>query len=406
MDKQYSWKISFEKILIYIFAFLIIISNSIYTYTVNNTFNYILKTIITFFPIIFFAYKKIYLQRVNRCALIMLLYFVLIVIYHAAGVREALFSYGMRFYIFIPLMIIFFLSCGDKYSLFRALANIMVLLAAIFLVFWIFCTVLKIIPATGLFYTTWGNHYIDHWFYMYFEVPATAQGLPFYRNVGFFGEAPAYCFFLCIALTTEIFLKRARKINIVILVLAILSTVSTTGFLVLVSCCVVMVWNYMKSHRKNRLLKYITMILMVVMASLFISRIMGHSSKVASVQIRVRDYANGWKTFMESPLVGCGYKNQDVSMTGSSNSFSLILASGGVLLGFIYFYPMLYSVFLYAKWKKSMNMYWGLSVIGLFCISIVGYTYFILAFLALGYAVIIDKEGEFKVGYKNICCNA
>lgn len=389
--------ITYNQVVTYIMAIAIILSHSIYTYTNNVFFNYGLKILLSIIPLIYiylfcpnlqFDYEK--RKKIVRLGIY---YYLIVILYAIIDVSiSVLGSYLFRFIIFIPLMTLYFCCVSDKRKIFLAFVNVMLIIATVALFFWIFGTVLGVLQPTGEMYSTWGRIEREHYYWIYFEIPIAALRLPFYRNTGIFGEAPAFCGFLCAALLSERFLGRNKLIKKLILGATILSTVSTTGFLILAYLLIIDIWKYLGRHKIYTKVKKLLIGIIGILFVVVVMRLMFDPSKIASVYIRLSDYINGIKAWVASPIWGWGYQIDTSRFnTGFSNSFSLILVNGGIVLSMIYYVPMT-KILLMGLKKKWDLVYWLIGVVLLFFVLVVGYTYYILAILAYGYSFFIDRE--------------
>lgn len=389
--------ISCNQIMTYIMAVAIVFSHSIYTYTNNNLFNYGLKVILSVVPLIYILIFcpciRFDRNKTRRLTFFFLTYYMVLILFAVADVSlSTMSSFLFRFVFFIPLMVIYFSCVPDKRRIFHAFTNVMFVIACVAIFFWLFGTIIGIIHPTGEMYSTWGRTERAHYYFIYFEIPVTALHLPFYRNTGIFGEAPAFCGFLCAALMSEVYLGKNNLIKKIILGMAILSTVSTTGFLIIAYLIVVDIWRYLDGHDEYKTVKWLLIGIPFVLCMLIVLRVMFDTSKLASVYIRLSDYINGIKAWLGAPLWGWGYQIDTSQFNaGFSNSFSLILVNGGIILSLIYYVPML--KILKVGWCKDRRlMYWLVGFVMLFFVLVIGYTYYVLTVLAYGYALFIDDN--------------
>jgi O-antigen ligase len=259
---------------------------------------------------------------------------------------------------------------------------------------WLLFTVMDIgNPTNQIYIAKWGKCYRDCYYGIYFEIPASTLNIPFYRNTGIYAEAPAFAFNLCIALLIEVYLvenKSAKKT--IILIASMLSTVSTTAFLILIYICVTKVWEHLKSKKNVRYIKWILIAIVVVIGMGVLYTLATGRGKAGSLLLRSQDYVNGFNAFLKSPLIGYGYQlDTSVFVTGYSNSISVVLTNGGILLFMIYFMPLIISVFINKNIRKDY-MYWYIAVIILLLICAVTYTYLVLTIISAGYATIIRSK--------------
>lgn len=392
VDKERIGKFALKKLVVYGIAILIIYSHSIYSYTENETMDNVLKAILSFLPVLLLA-NVITVPRKMRMFFWCLFYFGLNILFFYLNVNASeSVSYACRFIIYVPIMVIYFISNKLDTSIFKAISDLIIIISIIALFFWLFGSTLKMISPTGSMYTTWGRVNRSSYLGIYFEIPVSALGIGLYRNVAIFGEAPAYCFFLCACWLYEEFMnEKSNMYRKGILLLSICTTISTTGFLIIFYGLFIKLAEYMKTHRKFMKLKWLCLITVAIIILLLFYRLMMGEGKTMSLGIRQNDYINGIKAWMTSPLYGLGYQvDTQIYNTGFSNSISLVLLNGGIIWALVYFTPLV-SIVYWGYKNKELIVYWGIGICILFSISIVGYTYYILTILAFGYSMVMTK---------------
>ncbi|MBU2710377.1 hypothetical protein [Zooshikella harenae] len=187
------------------------------------------------------------------------------------------------------------------------------------------------------------------------------QGVDYwnYRNSGLFWEAGAYAVFLCFALLFSL-ANEFNKYKVIVIVLAIITTGSTTGIL---SCSLMILF-----ARKIKLSRKIVGVVVIVLISLplldvaesiFISKF--SEENISFVDRSVGIMAN-LSIFLSSPIFGVGLSNYKESFQEtavllgaytptSSDSFTGLLA----LYGFFYTIAVFFSIF-YALIKLSKKI--------------------------------------------------
>ena len=115
-----------------------------------------------------------------------------------------------------------------------------IIIATISLFFWVLARCFILQPSSEI-YSIWtgnGDHVlVKNYYYLYFQQQmSNIKQIDAVRNIAFFCEAPMAAFHFSIAFLIEMFFrKRPSRINIIILVVATLSTISITGYLVLLA---------------------------------------------------------------------------------------------------------------------------------------------------------------------------
>lgn len=252
---------------------------------------------------------------------------------------------------FFAFTIIWLIACmsllEDKRRIWISFTNIAVVIAVISLFFYICGSLLNLVHETGvteLNWGTWDTSSVRTFFNVYYEAQTIKinDTQRIFRNCGIFSEAPMYNMILCTALSAELFLtKKVNRIKCAILVFAIVTTLSTTGFLFLILAGLFLWANCIfKTKRLTihkiafgvvSLIGFLTMILMVVQK-------MFSNSGRGSMNVRTDHLLACIKTWFKYPIYGCGFLNQESVLVesnyeqGLSVGFPYLLACGGVLL--------------------------------------------------------------------------
>ena len=277
---------------------------------------------------------------------------------------EFLFSVMFCFALFM-----IYLSDADRvdYTL-KAFSNIIVVISIISLFFFIFASILKIIPYTNVYSgeaINWGSNHYDY-FHLYNE----SQWIDVFsysgvRNIGPFVEAPMFNYVLCLALYYELFLNRAnfRKVHTAILIVTLITTFSTTGLISAIILLIIIYYSRMKKWIQFILLPAI-LALCIIIAYIFVQDKVNNNFN--STSVRMDDIQSCIKCFLDNFWIGAGYENMsalrryrflNVGDTLSSG-LSGILAFGGVLLGFWYVFPIFIAIIRFIKNKNRSEMGW------------------------------------------------
>lgn len=305
-------------------------------------------------------------------------------------------SYISKFIMILPLLILYIASYEkgkSRFDLLYKIENLILIEACISIFFFLFGTLLSIIPSTETVYLNWGEgRYISGWYHLYFEPQ-------FFRNSGIFAEAPMHNYILSIALLTEIYIKNfISKFKIIILIIAILSTLTTTGQLVLISVLIIQILTRNRARKIGIKTKFlISFILLGIIIALYylIRYILEIKSETSSYEVRSDFIQIAIHNWLSSPIFGCGY---GTNATGSSNSIFVLLAEGGLFMFFLYNLSLIYIPFLY--WFKKINrkyFYFHLIYWGVFCITIVLYCNINLLFLAMPLASFLKSSLKRKI---------
>ncbi len=409
-----------KNIITYFFVVMLILSNSIFTYTNSSGLNDLIKFLVIFSAFILLIsnvnHNTILLleKKYIKCFLIYIFYFGIYIILRVP--RHELFAFLLRYIVFIPIMILYFIILIKKkdkqndelelISILKAFSNVVIIIGAISVFLWVFGTQLSIIKPTGEILTSWGGvkpydgqySYANSYFNIYFESQLNRVfGVTSFRNSGIFCEAPAYNFFLCLALGIEIFvMQKKSKVKIIIIIITIITTFTNTGYLYLL--CIGLIFLIKKSGKYRKYIVGIFTLLFAVAAILLIFR----PERSASLQLRVNDYVNGFKGWIKSPILGYGYKCDTYKLfrSGYSNSVTSILLYGGIMLLAVYILPMIKLI--QKNLKKNIEcLFMILTILYLFILTIVPLTFVMLTILAYGYSLIFIEAKQDTRGKVN-----
>lgn len=402
-----------RSILEYLFVICIILDgNSVWMniQTTRNWFGTILQFLIMIIMIallLTYSFKKSCLK--NACLILGfgITYLLILGLVHPNNKK------GLIGFAVISMTIIAFVylykSIGRVINILDIYEQIIIAVAVISVFFWLFGSVLKIIPASGYELYNWTGNGLDKqinkYWGLYYETQWTyLQGYGvFTRNTAIFTEAPMCSLHFSIALLIEVFIKEELDFRkYVTLILAILTTFSTTGYLIVV---VTVFFKIVYSKKNNQILQYIKVI--VVPASLIVGLIasmvllqlkMNSSSGV----VRMDDFIAGYKAWMENPIFGCGFGNYDALIkymsvwrqnnTGFSNSIMEVLAYGGVYFGMIYMMPFIKGIYSAVRLKRYRMCIFVGSILFLFIFTVVPFRF--LTILLLGYIGLLGRERE------------
>lgn len=205
------------------------------------------------------------------------------------------------------------------------------------------------------------------------------------RNCGFYTEPGLYAVFIVLNLYIYLFVKNKKNwFHFGVLLFALLTTVSTTGwlaFLMMVAFKIV----YSEKHsnaKRNLMVGSIVLLAVTVIGCAVLQQ--KATNHVNSYTSRGFDLIQGLKLFLQSPIWGWGYKNSDIfsNVTASfagvrhvgrtnSNGVMCVLYQIGLLGAMIYFVP----AYLYIRSNSERHTYKRKKMI-LFCL--------VLGFLIMG----------------------
>lgn len=136
---------------------------------------------------------------------------------------------------------------------------------------------------------------------------------------------------------------------------------------------------------KSKILMVICLIILVFTIGRFINNMLEIKSSTTSYSDRIDDYVAGYKAWMENPLIGNGYGNNEVikkymssfrkNNIGFSNSIFRVLAQGGVYLFSLYIIPCFICLFRGIKQRNKIQCLLSFLFIFLFITTSFPYNY-------------------------------
>lgn len=277
-----------------------------------------------------------------------------------SGVNPGSYFKSFFFPIFLSWML-FIVDVDNVERIFNAFSDVIYIVACISLFFYFFGSLLGIIPGSHTVRYFWAEHYLNSqtWFYVYFNnivQNAYFMGHNIYRNVAIFTEAPGYSYVLDIALIIEMILKPyMNKKRVVILMLALVTSFSTKGFVMILVSIFLYLWIKI-AHYDKKSSKKIILFMIIVLVSAFGIIIAGNILEMksafgqgGSTSVRMDDMFTGLSLWKEHPFIGVGFQNSDAFVRrfkvirnndGLSMGLTTLLGMGGVWLGAYFVIPL------------------------------------------------------------------
>ena len=352
-NKQSKW----EQVLGYLLALFLILNNQT-VFQNSISFNYHIYEITLLLIIVTTLYQiekyGIYENKFKSLLNLSFIYYVYLSIISIASVGvDQLVSFWAR-YASLPFVFFYFSSNSSyivKIELFRKVVNVMVVISCISLFFWIFGSTFKMITPTGVALFEWGTvNEVSSYFNIYFETQYVDWlGIDFFwRNTAIFVEGPMMSLTLIIAITLIYYFDDIWHIATwkkFILAFAIITSFSVTGYFIL--------WGFvvLKLYRSKKFRAI--MIVMLIPLSLYaIQVMMDMKQSTGSYSLREDDYYVGFITWLQNPIFGWGFNNWEALQAnmkgrandGFSNSIFSVLTQGGILMGLMYFIPILIGI--------------------------------------------------------------
>ena len=240
--------------------------------------------------------------------------------------------------------------------LFNAYVNIFVAIAVISLFFWLFGSILNLIPGKiGTFSINGYQSRSVNYFYLYFENYGQNQNLlgsTIARNCGWYCEAPAYAGMLFYALLIEfLYNKQRNKFKMFILIITLISTQSSKALILLMALFVINYLLNQESGKRKAILRWAFSLLIILAVAWATSVILEDKASTYSYAARIQHLRSSVVTWLQQPIFGAGYKNADAIFQnqihgegygGLSMGIMVLLAQGGLFLFLFYLGAIVY----------------------------------------------------------------
>lgn len=361
--------------------------------------------------------KAIYSKKMVASLFVLLIYFVIFVI---INISSSVFNV-LQFVIISFLMFYYLKNTKNTIKLFEKISKYLLILSLISLLFFSVGSLFKIMPTSNSIVIFVNNlpKICKSYFYLHYEIQREATfGIDLYRNTGIFYEAPKYNLILSVVLMYELYIVKGKRfLRTIILSLTILTTFSLTGIYGLV-----LIWGgyllckYSIKTKKGLFIKYLLLIILILsfpMISTSLGKMQSIKSGTASYSTRMDNYIAGYKSWIESPIIGHGFLDMNnikkhyssfrLNDIGYSNSIFRVLSQGGIFLLLLYIVPIVVGV------KKSLikkNYYILMFImvfIYLFLTTSFPYNYITILILCLFLNPEFEKDniGKYIGGRKN-----
>lgn len=199
--------------------------------------------------------------------------------------------------------------------------------------------------------------------------------------------------------------KRVVTFRLILLIVTILTTLTTTGMILLIMAFVL---RYMFTKSRDYILRSIKplLIVLVCIAGLYMAiQIFLQKSSSFSWKIHFDDLRAGFLAFLSSPLTGTGFESYTVidmfrsswrtaggRKAGFSNSIMRILGQGGLVLGLVYFIPIIGTIWKSVRSKQYDIFAFTALITVAFSLTIVCYSLVMLTIIAFFNAYIIESK--------------
>ena len=309
-----------------------------------------------------------------------------------------------------PLLCRLLIDTANIHFLIDAFIVIVTFFAVSSLVLWVLGPLSGAIPSNCVISSSWGNKGIPvdrpGWYGLVYLAQYT-EGFSFARNTGIFCEAPMFSFVLSAALLFERYLRPHTRIPIlVILSVTIVSTISTTGMIVVLLVVAEMLFAFGDrfSPKAQVIIRLLTVAVIFAIGLLAFS-LFNQKMETASGSTRVDDFVAGFKAWSNNILIGNGF-SFDVIVSymssfrgdnlGFSNSPMQILAEGGIL----WFVAFLSGIVGFFRLEKRA-VYGMLCFLFVWVVTIVSHLPLTLFCFGLGLCALFSIDGRPAKSYSS-----
>lgn len=401
--KTYKIHLGLKSFLEYMIALVIILDcNSVFNNfrETRGWFQYLLIATLGFSVLgLAIAQKRIPVKKFRKCCSVVLLWGIYLLLFWLLN-SGSVFKILINLFASGSLLSVYFILYGDEkkqIGLMVKFRNIMVVLAAVSLFFWLFGSIFHVIPVTGIHISNWMGNLNETEVKSYFGVYYEMQHIHFLgritiiRNVMVFNEAPMAAICLGIALMIEkLYLKNDGKVGEKILIVAMITTFSTSGYLVMLA---VLLYCFLAKKPKNQvvyILKIFSIPVLFGVAIFLGIAVLVDKMDSLSGTIRMDDYVSGIRAWRMNPLVGDGMGSVKAmkaarplwrqNSEGFSSAIIMILVQGGLYIASAYVLIFLHSIRNFMKRNRDMLMFLGLFLFFLVT-TVVPYNYLTVAIL-------------------------
>lgn len=387
--------------------FLILNMPTVYLKNLATNYHLELVLLVTVFMTALIVLIQAFYNKINLKVpvITILIYEILILIYFVFKIlsyrMEFIETYG--FYIPLFFLINFLLTKTNKtFLIIDYIYKWTVLFAAVSLIMWFLVSISGLLKFDGNVWMDWGTiRQIPSFHNIYFQTQiVSVMGTNVVRNTGIFCEAPMYSYVLVVSLFYKIlFKKESNRLSGFILVATILSTLSTTGIIMMLYALLVAF--LLKEVKKDRILIILKEFILVILAPLAVLLAIiafMQKTKTGSFLTRMDDITGLLRYWKFNPIFGNGFNssmnnvqaflaNRRSNNTGLSSGFFVTLADTGI---FIMLVHMLYLILAFMS-KNRKYIIFSTMIFALFIVTLVQYRPLYLYLIALCYNLYYQK---------------
>jgi len=307
-----------------------------------------------------------------------------------------------------PLFICLLKEANLFNTLLKCFTNVVFLLGITSIALWLAGPIAGIVSVNCTIENTWNGLGVlkstPGYFGLLFETQLSRFGnYILLRNTSIFTEGPMFSFVLSIALVFELYLsKEIRKPVVLVLVITILTTLTSTGYIFLIGVSILQVIYSMPEKGPKRNLLILALLILVIAGSIAAMWLLNEKLGTSSLSgvTRIDDFVAGYRAWLDSPVYGNGLADSDSILSymssfrannlGFSNSPMAILARGGVIFMLLYLIPFL-SFFTASEKGYRIS---GVLIIYLWTITVVWSLPICILLLSIGLSSALSNANE------------
>ena len=300
---------------------------------------------------------------------------------------------------------------GRLLKLFYRLVNVVCVLGAVSVFFWVFGVLLGWIQPNMKTEIKWGHFTeIDGFCGIHFAFQQDTtffKGQHLYRNSGIFAEAPMLNLWTDLALAVELLLKdKPSKLKVTVLCVTIVTTLSTTGLIFIALCFGL--WGLLHVKKIGKLQPWCKWLLIggltvvAAAAGYALYRLMAVKIQTVSFLMRISDYVGAVVLWLKHPVFGSGFANLATLVgyvyspngtVGFSNSIAGVLATGGLWMELVYLIPHVGTMIPALTKNKRLSAF-AVCFFYLFFTTAFFARYIAVVMIAFGITLLMQKEGQ------------
>ena len=241
---------------------------------------------------------------------------------------------------------------SDISDLIKKLISVVFLLACGSLLFFLLGTTLHMLNPSGYVTIEWGGlRSIPSYGYLYFETQTLSESLyEGVRNTGIFSEAPMFSYVLSFAFAWNVLIQKGSNFVSAILGVTILTTFSTTGYVVLAIVGLACLLSHKFNSRLFESLRLIAVPILIIAITILVLDLLGAKVGTGSYSVR-SDHLMGCLELIKSSFpFGIGFGDTQIIKTvisydqGMSVGLPYFVARGGIIACIVFFVPWVYVV--------------------------------------------------------------